>query len=193
MERTWKLPKDRNWTRKEEPPARDEHHCVGSHWSISRARRELTSEVRAHSLNDDDDDYHHHHHHHPSLMPLRLHSGTWRTAETTEHRCSLLSMSSLLFFIFHPPIPALQTLQGINGSLSKQLKVAVTRSSPERRLWESGWVHDSTVLGVFRASLLWYLWTGAVLIEFDLMFLTGSDSELCLVIKLLPLQPFFSL
>lgn len=134
MERTWKLPKDRSWKRKEKKSRLPVMSTtVFVHTRPSAERDKNWPEVKAHSLNDDDD-----HHHLPSLMPLPLHSRTWRTAETTEHRGSLLSNSSLLFFIFHPPIPALQTLQGINGSLSKQLKVAVTRSSPERRLWESG-------------------------------------------------------
>lgn len=84
------------------------------------------------------------------------------------------------------PFSASQTPQGVNGSLSNRFKVALTRSTPETWLGESGWMHDRTLLGVFQTSYCgvfgqerYWIW---------LNVFSRVKLKLCLVVKLLPLQ-----
>lgn len=83
---------------------------------------------------------------------------------------------------FHPPPPPSPKF-GLTkaAATSWQFVPTVKGRSHMFHGWaKSGWVCDRTFLGVFRASLLRCVWTGALLIEFDFMFFNRFKFKLWL-------------
>lgn len=85
-----------------------------------------------------------------------------------------------LVSIFHPPPPLKFCLTKAAATSWQSVQTVKGRSHMFHGWAKSGWVCDRTFLGVFRASLLWCVWTGALLIEFDFMFFNRFKFKLWL-------------
>lgn len=155
--------------KKTEPPAWEVHQCALPVATMKWVRQELTwAQKPTHSW---------------TVMVVQLRmilfiSPHWCLCTCSPDGRQRDSLEPPLVHLHHPPPPpqfCLTKAAAISWQFV-QLKVALTCSTAE----QSGWVCDSTFLGVFRASLLWCVWTGALLIEFDFMFFNRFKFKLWL-------------